>query len=150
MTATLTLLADPALDPNKMLLEGIDTSAGPLYSVSEMAKVFFARSSHWVRWLETCDYPVPDPARKGKTKPCQLHPHQHNEKLAAKHRDRWRLMFEGELLEPIRTASNARKYDLALIEKIVHCLASNGTIKPPQLRQALTIVKMQAEMHDYI
>lgn len=114
MTA-LTMLADPALDTDKFMLEGIDTSEKPLYSVSTMAEVFFARSSHWVRWLE-------------------------NEN---------QMVLDGEPLVPIRTESNARKYDLSLIEKIAHALASHGKISPQQLRHALTIVRTQAQMYGY-
>lgn len=113
---TVTLLADRAIDTDRMMLEKIDTSARPLYSVSEMAQFFFARSSHWVRWLETEN----------------------------------RLVLDGKVLTPIRTKSNARKYDLRLIEQIAHALASNGTIKANQLRQALLLVKIQAEMNDYL
>lgn len=113
---TPTLLADEAIDIDKMMLDGIDTSKGPLFSVSEMAQFFFARSSHWVRWLET----------------------------------EGRLVLDGEPLIPLRTKSNARKYDLAMVEKIAHALASNGTIKVVQLRQALRLVKIQAEMNHFL
>lgn len=42
------------------IFEGIDTSVksddpdkpGPTFTVSEVAKVFFGRSPHWVRWRE--------------------------------------------------------------------------------------------------
>lgn len=121
----MTVLADPALDTEKFMLEGIDTAKEPQYSVSEMAKVFFARSSHWVRWLETDD--------------------SHGTKPAG-----WRMMLDGERLVPIRTASNARKYDLALIEKIAHALVENESITITQLRHALTIVRTQARMYNYI
>jgi hypothetical protein len=49
------------LDPDHMIFEGIDTSvpppgspltAAPQYTVSEVAKFFFARSGHWIRWAE--------------------------------------------------------------------------------------------------
>lgn len=113
---TVTLLADQAIDTERLMLEGIDTSKKPLYSISEMAQFFFARSPHWMRWLETEN----------------------------------RMVLDGEVLKPIRTKSNARKYDLALVEKIAHALASNGTIKATQLRQALLLVKIQAEMNEYL
>lgn len=46
------VLTDAKIDPDHFILEGIDTSAIPLrYSVSEIGKVFFARTPHWVRWL---------------------------------------------------------------------------------------------------
>lgn len=145
-----TVLADPAIDLDKMMLDEIDTSAGPLYSVSEMARFFFARSPHWVRWLETCDYKVPDPDREGRMMACGKRPERHSGQEAEEHRSSWRLTLDGVLLEPIRTQSNARKYDLQLIEKIAHALASNSTIKASQLRQALKLVKIQAEMHEYL
>ncbi len=112
----MTTLVDQDIPVDRMLLGDIDTSGGPLFSVSEMAMFFFARSSHWVRWLET----------------------------------EGRMVLDGKELNPIRTKSNARKYDLALIEKITHALASNGTIKMPQLRQAMKLVKIQAEMNGYL
>ena len=113
---TMTMLADQEIDTDKMMLDGVDTSDGPLFSVSEMAMFFFARSSHWVRWLE----------------------------------NEGRMSLDGEEIVPIRTKSNARKYDLATVEKIAHALTSNGTIKMPQLRQALRLVRIQAEIHQYL
>jgi hypothetical protein len=107
---------EPTLDTNQLMLEGIDTSEKPLYGVSELAIFFFARTPHWVRWLE----------REG------------------------RLELDGEKLVEIRTKSGARKYDLARVEKIAHALASNGTISTHQLKQALMLVKIQAEMFDYL
>lgn len=123
---TVTLLADQTIDTDRLMLEGIDTSKRPLYSVSEMAQFFFVRSSHWVRWLET-----DEDKKKGKP-------------------PGWRMMLDGERLVPIRTKSNARKYDLALIEKIAHALASNDTINANQLRKVLLLVKVQAEMNGYL
>lgn len=145
-----TVLLDTAFDIDKPILEGIDTSAEPLFSVAEMAKFFFRRSSHWVRWLENCDYPVPNPDKPGKTKPCGMAPERHTEKMAEKHKGSWRLMLDGELLQPMRTERNARVYDLALIEKIAHALAEHNTIDIYQLRHALMLVKTQAQMHNYI
>lgn len=40
------------LPDSTFLLDGIDTSQGPIFSVSEVAKVFFARSPHWIRWKD--------------------------------------------------------------------------------------------------
>lgn len=149
-TAMTTLVADQTIGIDKMVLDGIDTSAKPLYSVSEMATFFFARSSHWVRWLENCDFKYPDPDRPGRIKTCGRNPHQHAPEEVEEHKSAWRLTLDGELLEPIRTGSNARKYDLALIEKIAHALASNGTITVARLRQTLTLVRVQAEMYEYL
>lgn len=171
MTA-LSLIVDPTLDADGLMLEGIDTTSGPLFSVSETAKFFFDRSSHWIRWLESCNYPVKDTEKtaaarkkarekaKAKGRPvkkvdpyykaCGMNPAQHSTGLARKHKGHWRMMLDGELLTPIRTGSNARKYDLSVIEKIAHALASHNVIDGNQLRQALTIVRAQAEMHGYL
>jgi len=56
---------------DRMLLHGIDTSAGPIFTVSEVAKIFFCRSSHWLRLQEYkglyLDGQKVEPARAGKT-----------------------------------------------------------------------------------
>lgn len=36
----------------EFLFDDLDQAANPHFSVSEVAKIFFARSSHWVRWRE--------------------------------------------------------------------------------------------------
>lgn len=149
-TSAVTVLADQRLDLDQLMLDGVDTSSGPLFSVSEMAKVFFARTAYWVRWLENCEYPVSNPKVPDKTKPCGMHPLGHSKEEAEAHKGAWRMVLDGELLVPIRTESNARKYDLALIEKIAHALASNNTIEISQLRHALAIVHTQAQMNNYI
>lgn len=110
------LLADLHIDTDRMMLEGLDTSEGPLFSVSEMATFFFARSAHWVRWLE----------------------------------GEGRMVLDGKEVTAIRTKSNARKYDLTLVERIAHGLAANGTIDGQQLRYALLLVKIQAVMHGHL
>lgn len=43
------VIADPNLDPDKLLFEGVDTSKGPAFSVGEVAKFYFARSPSWLR-----------------------------------------------------------------------------------------------------
>lgn len=42
----------PGLDPNKLMFDGKDTTGGPTFSVSEMCKIFFDRSDHWMRHYE--------------------------------------------------------------------------------------------------
>lgn len=49
------VVTDARLDQDTFMLEGLDTSEGPHFSVSEVAKFFFARSPHWIRWRETKD-----------------------------------------------------------------------------------------------
>jgi hypothetical protein len=46
------IVETPYLPPDRFLLEGIDTSPGPRFTISEAGKVFFNRSDHWIRWSE--------------------------------------------------------------------------------------------------
>lgn len=113
---TTTTITDAGIDPEKMMLKGIDTSSGPLFTISEMAKFFFARSSHWVRWLES----------KNK------------------------MLLDGQPVGQRRSGHSAREYTLSDVEEIAHGLAQQQAITGTQLRQTLTIVKVQAEMHHFI
>lgn len=144
---SLTALAALSLDTDRLMLEGVDTSEGPLFTVSEMASFFFARSAHWVRWLEKCHF---HSSKGGQRTTCTVAPVDHTPKMRAAHQHTWRFLYEGELLTAQRTASHSRKYDLALVEKITHALASNQTIDGRQLHQALLLVKVQSEMYGYI
>jgi hypothetical protein len=41
------------LDPERLVMEGIDTTdTGPEFSVGQMASFFFARTANWFRWAE--------------------------------------------------------------------------------------------------
>lgn len=113
---TTTTIQDAAIDPDKMMLAGVDTSKKPVFTISEMAKVFFARTSHWVRWLESGD----------------------------------KMVLDGEPVGKRRSGHSAREYTLTDVEEIAHGLAQQGVINGTQLRQTLTMVKVQAEMHGYI
>lgn len=69
--ANLTIvLQSVGLPENNMLLDGIDTSEGPLFSVTEAAKAFFGRSGHWIRWKEREGDIVLDgkPVARGRSK----------------------------------------------------------------------------------
>ncbi len=46
------VVTDSRVDATHFILEGIDTSAGPVFSVGEVGRFFFARTSHWMRWVE--------------------------------------------------------------------------------------------------
>jgi hypothetical protein len=144
---SLTALAALSLDTDRLMLEGVDTTEHPLFTVSEMASFFFARSAHWVRWLEKCHF---HSSKGGQRTTCTVAPIDHTPKMRAAHQHTWRFLYEGELLSAQRTASHSRKYDLALVEKITHALALNGTIDGRQLHQALLLVKVLAEMYGYI
>jgi len=101
------------------MLEGIDASEKPIYDISEVAKVFFARSTSWVRWADRQGHFILDGEYVGG--------YRHNGK-----------------------PSGERRYTLAHIEKMAHALGSNKVINHVQLRQALVMVKLQAEMYGYL
>lgn len=46
------VLRSAGIPEDRMILDEIDTSAGPYFSVTEAGKVFFGRSGHWIRWRE--------------------------------------------------------------------------------------------------
>lgn len=47
------VIVDSRLPTDRLLFEDIDTETdGPKFTISEVAKLFFARSPHWVRWQE--------------------------------------------------------------------------------------------------
>lgn len=46
------VVKDASLPADRFILEGIDTSREPHFTVSEVAKFFFGMSAHWVRWRE--------------------------------------------------------------------------------------------------
>jgi DNA-binding transcriptional ArsR family regulator len=67
------VVADPAIDTEHLLFEHIDTyTKGPRFSVGEVSKTFFARSSQWLRDQENEGYLVVEgvgmviPRREGK------------------------------------------------------------------------------------
>lgn len=110
------VVTDPKVDPDRFLLTGIDTSREPLYAIGEVAKFFFARTAHWVRWVE----------REHK------------------------LVLDGEPVAQDRTGSGSRKYTLTDVELMSHALAQNGAINGAQLRRALSLVAIEAEVYDYL
>lgn len=46
------VITNPRVDPSHFILAGIDTSKEPRFAIGEVAKFFFARSAHWIRWVE--------------------------------------------------------------------------------------------------
>jgi hypothetical protein len=156
VTTETLVVTDAALDPDKFMLDGIDTSKNPHFTVSEVAKVFFARSSHWIRWLETkhafildstdpsCPHGEPDPNEPGETlswmEPVTLHgqiisvcTHCSGEDTAAR-----------------RTEKGARVYTLGDIEKMTHALAGGGHISGAQASNALHLVRTCARIWEYL
>lgn len=109
------VITDHRVDPQEFMLADIDTSKAPLFSVGEVAKVFFARSAHWIRWVE----------REHK------------------------LLLDGKPVAQERTQEGSRKYTLSDVEKMCHALAQNKAINGAQLRRALAVVALEAEIYEY-
>lgn len=138
-----TVLTDPRIDPERLMLAEVDTlTKGPVFTVSEMAKFFFDRSNHWIRWLESMAEREEDP-ETGKlvdidgTKgvPFWFTDPQTKERRKVGQR---------------RNDKAARLYTLSDIEEVAHALAQNGHISGTQLRQTLLLVQVSAEMRGFL
>lgn len=115
------ILAAVGLPEDHMLLEGVDTSEGPLFSVTEAGKAFFGRSGHWIRWREREGALVLDGERVGTGR------------RAGKSKQ------EGY-----------RSYSLSDIEKVAHALAQAHAIDGGQLLHALRVVQAMARIYGYL
>lgn len=94
----------------------------PNFSVQETAVAFFGRSPDWLRWRYRAD----DPA-KGKPRFPKGY-----------------FVLDGERLEPKTTASGARYYTLADIEKMAFALYDNEVFDAESLIASLQIVYANA------
>lgn len=115
------VLVTTGIDPDKLMLTGVHPDASPVFTISEMARFFFARSNHWVRWLE----------QKGKM-------------VAADAEGNPRKVGQR------RTESGARVYTLGDVEEVAHALAQQRVISGLQLQHTLTIVLAQAQMYELL
>lgn len=122
------VMTDARIDPDRLMLAGVDMnpkqSKKPLvFTVSEMAKFFFARSKHWVRWQEQHGKMIYTDPETGETRPVGI----------------------------ARTeTTSGRVYNLADVEEIAHGLAQQGVISGTQLRHTLHLVKVRAQMEGYL
>lgn len=46
------VLTDREVSADHLIMDGVDDSAKPLFSIGMVAMVFFNMSPHWVRWLD--------------------------------------------------------------------------------------------------
>ena len=122
--AQVLVLKDPALPEDHFIMEGIDTSAkGPYFSITEMAKVFFGKSDHWVRKMERLDALVLDGEEVGRRR---------TEKGARTY-----------LLEDVEKMAHAlASKPISSKEKM--------TLSPEELRRVLHMVRLCAQQHKYL
>lgn len=84
----------------------------PTFKVAEVARVFFARSADWLRWLGT----------------------RHD-------RDGGVLELDGKPLIINRTESGSRVYTLVDVERLAHALLQHGQIDAQQFVAAINIIR---------
>ena len=111
----------PKLPKGRLLLDGVDVSNGPIFTVSEVAKIFFARTSHWVRWKDNTGAFVLQGEYVG-----------------------------GFRTKALKGKEGARRYTLADVEKMTHALAANDGINGHQMMHSLVAVKAIAEVHGFL
>lgn len=143
---------DQVIDPKRPLFVGIDVSEAPHFTVSEAAKFFFKRSSHWIRLQENLGLVNRTLSCRncgGNGKVPGLNPNT-GRKIMVK-------CFECQGRKTVlyrvavhRTAGGARYYDLADIEDLAHALFENRVIDEEQLRQALGIARLQGRLWNYL
>lgn len=46
------IILDNELPADRLILAGVDMADSPTFTISEVAKFFFARTRHWIRWRE--------------------------------------------------------------------------------------------------
>ncbi len=150
------VLQDMRIDPDRFLLRGIDTTPGPGFSTSQVAKVFFARSSHWLLLCEREHKNVLDGDPK-----CR---HYEMKSRILRTGDKPRSVESisswvqggvckkcgGRRVGMRRTATGSRVYYLGDVEELVHAFTQNGRIDGAQTYNALLVVSSIARVHDYI
>lgn len=172
------VIADSRLDPDQFMLANIDTSEKPHYTVSELAKFFFGRSPHWIRWREREGYFVLDgdpecehrkllgmdidPATGEPTVPKYettfIDQVQNAKGKWVEVRDeegalairRVCTQCGGQSVGTHRTDQGFRYYTLSDIEKMAHALASRDAIDGSQFGQTLLLVKTSAQIYRYL
>jgi hypothetical protein len=150
------LMADARIDPDKFMFESIDTSEKPVFTVSEAAKFFFARTAHWMRWRERNLFFL-----LGDDPTCE-----HHEKKPKT------IVKDGKKVKTIKimswvrrgkctkcgavevggrtTKTGSRVYSLGDIEQIAHALARRNAITGGQLRNTLSLLAIQARLWEYL
>lgn len=114
------VVTDSRLPSDRLMLADVVLDRGPYFTVADVAKFFFARTAHWIRWRERKGFLVFEgqPIGKRKTLP--------NGKLAA------------------------RAYDLADVERMAHALAEQQAINGAQLSNVLLLVRTEAQVWGYL
>lgn len=109
----------------------------PIFTVQEVAKFFFGRSSDWMRWRISPDKPASTMSEADKAKWVPKYPHG-------------MLVLDGQPLPERRTKSNYRYYTLADVERMAHALKQHHAIDGATLNTTISIVRAVAEQYRII
>lgn len=175
MSSKVKVVVDPRIPGDRLILEGIDVSLEPLFGVTDVAKVFFGRSPHWIRWLEEKHAFVinGDPNCSHTKHVRELRPvpvlDEDGEKILdafGKKVTEEKMIWvdvgdftpktgrckkcKGQKVGGRRTESGARIYSLADVELVAHALAQNRNIDGIQLQLALSVVEISARIWGYL
>jgi len=151
------VVQDARLDPDHFLLDRVDTSAGPHFSVSQVGKIFFARTAFWIRWLEDGHRTILDgdpacPHFTPSTRIIEVITAEGEQTREVKSKDSWLVdgvcsRCGGRQVGVTKTKTGSRIYTLTDVEEVVHALAGAGAISGAQATNALHLVQTMARIH---
>lgn len=164
------IVEDPKLPGDKTIFDGMDVSRQPWFTVSEVAKFFFAKSPHWVRWRERKGYFVLGHPECPHTQVVKV-PYTSDGKTEIT-RDRAAELPAGEVkwvdktvlatedghcvlcggteVANKRTPEGARYYDLADVENMAYALADKEGITGGELHSVLQLLQVEARVWGYL
>jgi hypothetical protein len=114
-------IVDDQLPQTGFIFDGLDVTSGPVLTISEVAKFFFHRSAHWIRWAERKGFLRLDGKRVGVKR----------KKDGTK---------EG----------GARYYTLDDVEKMAHALTQNKIFDGEQLEDILRLLYAEGRVWGYL
>jgi len=146
------VIEDPRIEVGRMMYADLPYEDGPQFRISEVTKVFFGRSDHWMRWLQKVvpekdkpNYLVLDGREVGNRKTPLKCPHcgtsyedcraQQPEESAEGEFTTCCVQCNGPDTHP--TEGGSRIFGLRDIEEIAYALAQQKRIDGNQLRNAL-------------
>lgn len=109
----------------------------PIFTVQEVAKFFFGRSSDWMRWRISPDKPASTASPEVKANWVPKYPFG-------------MLVLDNEPLPVRRTKSNYRYYTLHDVERMAHALKQHNAIDGASLNTTIKIVRAVAEQYRLI
>ena len=162
MNDAMVVLQDSRLDPERLILDGVDASGGPEFNVSAFARYFYARSPFWLRWLEANHRNVidgdPECAHSENGEKTMVDFDEaagEDVKRVVQTKDSW--IVDGVCSRcggnqvGMRKGNNGyRIYNLADIEQVTHAFLRTGAINGAQATNALHLVQTMAKIHGLI